>query len=43
MKTKTKEWISKIAKLNNVTEEEVLRYLRSLSYGNRVIHHLRLA
>lgn len=42
MKTATKEWLAKIAKLNNTTEEEVLRYLRSLSYGKRVIHHLQL-
>ena len=42
MKQTTKDWIAKIAKANGVTEEEVLRYLRNLSHGNRVIHHLVL-
>lgn len=43
MKNTTKEWLEKIAKLNGVTVEDVLRYLRSLSDSKRVIHHLRLA
>lgn len=42
MKDTTKKWLAKIAKINGVTEEQVLQYLRSLSFGNRVIHHLRL-
>ena len=42
MKKTTKAWIAKVAKANNVSEEEVLRYLRKLSNGQRVIHHLRL-
>ena len=43
MKKTTKEWVAKIAKVNGVTEEEVLRYLRNLSHGDKVIHHLKLA
>lgn len=43
MKNTTKKWLAKIAKLNGVTEEEVLLYLRLLSSGKKVIHHLRLA
>lgn len=43
MKESTKKWLSKVAKINGVTEEAVLQYLRSLSYGKRVIHHLKLA
>jgi len=43
MKKSTKEWLAKIAALNGVTEAEVLQYLRALSSGKRVIHHLRLA
>ena len=43
MKKATKKWLEKIAKLNGVTKEEVLRYLRSLSFNGRVIHHLKLA
>lgn len=42
MKNTTKEWVAKVAKANGVSEEEVLRYLRNLSCGKRVIHHLRL-
>lgn len=42
MKKTTKAWLAKVAKINGVTEEAVLQYLRSLSYGNRVIHHLKL-
>lgn len=42
MKNSTKQWIKKIAKLNNTTEEAVLKYLQALSYPNRVIHHLNL-
>ena len=42
MSTKTEEWIAKVAKMNNTTREEVLKYLRKLSRGQRVIHHLRL-
>ena len=42
MKKTTKEWLAKIAALNGVTEAEVLSYLRALSSGKRVIHHLRL-
>ncbi len=43
MKETTKEWLAKIARLNGVTEGEVLSYLRSLSSGKKVIHHLKLA
>lgn len=43
MKETTKKWLAKIAKLNGVTEAQVLQYLRALSFGNKVIHHLRLA
>ena len=42
MRKETKAWLAKIAKINGVTEGDVLRYLRSLSFGNKVIHHLRL-
>ena len=42
MKKTTKEWLAKIAQLNGVTEGEVLSYLRSLSSGKKVIHHLKL-
>ncbi len=43
MKKSTKAWLAKVAKSNGVTQEEVLRYLRSLSSGKKVIHHLKLA
>ena len=43
MKSTTKAWLEKIAKLNGVTVEDVLHYLRLLSNSPRVIHHLRLA
>ena len=43
MKKTTKTWIAKIAKLNGVTEGEVLEYLKKLSHAEKVIHHLRLA
>ena len=43
MKKTTKAWLAKIAKLNGVTEEEVLQYLRNLSHAEKVIHHLKLA
>ncbi len=42
MKDETKKWLAKIAKLNGVTKEEVLKYLKSLSRANGVIHHLKL-
>lgn len=43
MKNTTRKWIAKMAKENGVTKEEVLRYLRKLSNGQKVIHHLRLS
>ena len=42
MKKTTKQWVAKIARENGVSVEEVLRYLRNLSNGDKVIHHLRL-
>lgn len=42
MQKQSKEWVAKVAKANNTTEGEVMRYLRSLSSGKRVIHHLNL-
>lgn len=38
----TREWIAQVAKNNGVKEEEVLRYLKKLSSGGKVIYHLRL-
>lgn len=43
MKPTTKQWLAMVARLNGVTEEDVLRYLRLLSSGKKVIHHLKLA
>lgn len=43
MKNTTKGWLEKIAKKNNVTAEEVLKYIKSLSSNTKVIHHLCLA
>ena len=42
MKKTTKKWLAKVAKINNTTEEKVLKYLASLSVPGRVIHHLNL-
>lgn len=38
----TQNWVKKIAAKNNVTPEDVLAYLDSLSSGKMVIHHLSL-
>ena len=38
----TKDWLAKVAKQNNVTQEEVLSYLRDLRSSKKVIHHLDL-
>lgn len=43
IKKTTEVWLEKVAKKNNVSKEDVLRYLDNLSRGNRVIHHLKLA
>ena len=43
MKKETLEWLDKTAERNNVTKEEVLKYVKSLSSTSRTIHHLRLA
>ncbi len=43
MKAATKNWLDRIAKLNGVKREDVLKYIRALSSATRVIHHLRLA
>lgn len=39
----TEEWLDKIAKLNNCSRDDVLRYLKTLSCAKKVIHHLRLS
>lgn len=39
---KTRAWIARVAEKNGVTQEEVLRYLRALSSGRKVIYHLDL-
>ena len=43
MRKQTKAWLKRIAKANQVTQEEVLTYLRELSHSKKVIHHLDLA
>lgn len=43
MSKRTTEWLEKVAKMNNVKVEDVIRYLKNLSSGKRVIHHLKLA
>ena len=43
MKKQTENWISKVAAKNGVSKEAVLKYIKSLSSGAKVIHHLALA
>ena len=38
----TTAWIDRVAKINNVKPEDVLRYLKNLSAGQKVIYHLKL-
>lgn len=42
MSKKTQEWLKRIAEANNVTQEDVLAYLRELSHARKVTHHLNL-
>lgn len=43
LKKSTVEWIERVAAQNKCSPEDVLSYLRALSSGKRVLHHLVLA
>lgn len=39
----TDAWLERVAKANNTTKEDVVKYIDSLSHGKGVIHHLDLS
>jgi len=41
-KRQARAFVARIAKLNNTTQEKVLRYFANLSSGRGVIYHLNL-
>lgn len=39
---KTEKWIAEIARKNNISRREVLRYFRELFSTNKVLSHLKI-